>query len=82
MIHFSGNIKECESYTNRLIEQLLSYDKIALKQTKKLLNILPELSEKEARDYTAQALAERRKSAEVSKRIKRFLKSRKVKKQK
>lgn len=82
LIHFSGNVKECESYINKLIEQLLSYDKVALKQTKKLLNTLPELSEQEARDYTVQALAERRKSAEVSKRINRFLKSRKVKKQK
>ena len=82
LIHFSGDPQEYESYTNKLIERLLSYDKTALKQTKKLLNTLPRLSREEARDYTAQALAERRKSPEVLKQINRFLKSRKVKKTK
>ena len=80
LIHFSSDTKECENYTNKLIERLLSYDKVALKQTKKLLNSLPNLSKEEVRDYTVQALAERRKSSEVSKRINRFLKSRKIKK--
>lgn len=82
LTHFTGTFQECESYTNKLIERLLSYDKTALKQTKKLLNTLSKLSREEARDYTAQALAERRKSPEVSKQISRFLKSRKVKKTK
>ena len=76
LIHFSGDLKECDDYIKKLSEQLLSYDKKALKQTKKLLEALPELSEEEARDYTVQALAERRKSPEVFKRISRFLKSR------
>ena len=79
LIHFSSDTKECENYINKLIEKLLSYDKVALKQTKKLLNILPSLSKEEARDYTVQALAEMRKSPEVFKRINRFLKSRKIK---
>lgn len=82
LIHFSAGTKECESYTNKLVEQLLSYDKTALKQTKKLLNTLPNLSKEEARDYTVQALAERRKSPEVFKRINRFLQSKKIKKSK
>ena len=76
LIHFLGDVTECDSYISKLSEQLLSYDKTALKQTKKLLSILPDLSEAEARDYTVQALAERRKSPEVFKRINKFLKSR------
>ena len=80
LIHFSEDTKECENYTNKLISQLLSYDKTALKQTKKLLTTLPWLSKEEARDYTVQALAERRKSPEVYKQINRFLKSRQIKK--
>ena len=81
LIHFSGDMQERDNYISRLSEQLLTYDKTALRQTKKLLNVLPSLSEAEARDYTVQALAERRKSAEVVKRVNRFLKSRKLKKQ-
>lgn len=80
LIHFSADTKGCENYTNKLIDRLLSYDKTALKQTKKLLNSLPDLSQEECRDYTIQALAERRKSPEVAKRINRFFKSRNVKK--
>lgn len=79
LIHFLGDLKECDDYIKKLSEQLLSYDKTALKQTKKLLESLPNLSEAEARDYTVQALAERRKSPEVFKKISRFLKSRKSK---
>ena len=79
LIHFSGDASECDSYINKLSEQILNYDKTALKQTKKLLSTLTELSEAEARDYTVQALAERRKSPEVFKHITRFLKSRQVK---
>lgn len=79
LIHFSGDMKECDDYVNRLVEQILSYDKTALKQIKKLLNLLPEFSKEEAREYTVQTLAERRKSPEVSKQINRFLKSKKSK---
>ncbi len=77
LIHFVGDKKECDSYLNKTIDQILNNDKIALKQTKKLFSVLPGLSESEMREYTVQALAERRKSPEVSKRITRFLKSRK-----
>ena len=75
LIHFSGSAKECEAYMQNLILRLLSYDKIALKQTKRLLNTLPGLSPEKSKEYTVQVLAERRKSSEVSKRIHRFLKS-------
>ena len=81
-IHFSGSSKECESYRQNLILKLLSHDKTALKQTKKLFNTLPDLSPEKGREYTVQILAERRKSPEVSKRIQRFLKSRTTKKPK
>lgn len=74
LIHFSGNNKDCESHMKGLIDQLLRYDKMALKQTKKLLNTVLGLSELEAKDYTIQALAERRKSPEVFKQISQFLK--------
>ena len=80
LVHFSGSEKECESHAQTLISRLLSFDKTALKQTKKLFSALASLNEEEARDYTAQALAERRKSPEVSKQIERFFKSRQVKK--
>ena len=80
LIHFTGDTKNCEDYINKLTEQLLSYDKTALKQTKKLLNSLPKLSYIEARDYAVQALAERRKSPEVARRIHKFLKLKTVKK--
>ncbi len=76
LVHFFGDAKECDDYIKKLSEQLLSYDKTALKQTKKLIGALAELSEAEAKEYTAQALAERRKSPEASKKISRFLKSR------
>ena len=82
LIHFFSEAKECESYTNTLVDQLLSYDKAALKQTKKLLNTLPNMPHEEVPDYSARTLAERRKSPEVSKRISRFLKSREFKKSK
>ena len=82
LIHFFGNQSECESYIRQLCEQILSYDKTALKQTKKLLSLLPTLSPSEAREYTIQALSERRKSPEALKRISRFLKSRELKKTK
>ena len=75
LIHFLGDVTECDSYISKLSEPLLSYDKTALKQTKKLLSILPDLSEAEAKDYTVQAMAERRKSHGVFKRINKFLKS-------
>ena len=79
LIHFTGSVQECEHYINKLVDQLLTYDKVALKQTKKLLNTLPELSTEDAREYAVQALAERRKSPEVHKQINRFLKSQKLK---
>lgn len=79
LIHFSDSAKECDDYIRQLSEQLLTYDKAALRQIKKLLNTLPSLSQEEARDYTAQALAERRKSPEVLRRIQGFLKLRKSK---
>lgn len=82
LVHFSAGEKECEEYRNTLIDQLLSYDKVALKQTKKLMNVLPSLPQEEVREYTVQALAERRKSPAVFKKIQRFLKSRQVKSQK
>jgi len=76
LINFLGDKKECGSYISHISDQLLKHDKVALKQTKKLLNTLPDLSPAELKSYTIQALAERRKSPEVVKRIKRFLKSR------
>lgn len=77
LIHFSDDLKACHDYINGLSERLLTYDKMALKQTKKLLNTLPFLSQEETKEYTIQALAERRKSPEVIKSIQRFLKSKK-----
>ena len=82
LIHFSGSAKDCEEYRQSLILKLLSYDKVALKQTKKLLSALPGMPPEQSREYTVQTLAERRKSPEVSKRIRRFLKSRTAKKSK
>lgn len=82
LVHFSGSANECETYTQNLILKLLNYDKVALKQTKKLLNTLPDLSSEKSREYTVQVLAERRKSPDVSKRIHRFLKSKAKKKSK
>lgn len=82
LLNFSGTDKECEDYIERLTQQMLSYDRIALKQCKKLLNTLPFLSLQERNDYCVQALAERRKSPEVVKNINKFLKSRELKKQK
>lgn len=79
LIHFTGNNTECDNYVDKLSRQVMSFDKTALKQTKKLLNVFPELSDSEAREYTVQALAERRKSPEVSQRIKKFLALRKTK---
>ena len=80
LIHWLGSAVECESYIHKLVSQLLNFDKVALRQTKKILNILPELSESSARDYTVQSLAERRKSSSARKKIDRFLRSRKLKK--
>ena len=82
LIHFFSEAKECESYVNTLVDQLLVYDKVALKQTKKLLNTLANRPHEEVPDYTVRTLAERRKSHEVSKKINRFLKSREFKKSK
>ena len=74
LIHFFGSQSECDVYTNNLVNQLLNYDRIALRQTKKLLQVLPNMSIEEAKDYSSQALAERRKSPEAYKQIHRFLK--------
>ncbi|MCZ0931953.1 MAG: enoyl-CoA hydratase-related protein [Oligoflexia bacterium] len=82
LIHFSGTDEERADYIEKLTQQILSYDRTALKQCKKLLNTIPFLSPQERNDYCVQALAERRKSAEVVKNINKFLKSRALKKQK
>ena len=82
LIHFSGTSEECAESIAKLTQQILSYDKTALKQCKKLLNRIPLLSSTEQNDYCIQALAERRKSPEVVKNINKFLKSRELKKQK
>ena len=74
LIHFSGSAEKCEEHIEKLLIRLTGYDRQALRQSKKLLNVLPGMTEKEIRDYTAQALAERRKSPEVSRRIQNFLK--------
>ena len=75
LAHFLGSAEECESYIDKLLTRFLSFDRAALRQTKKLLNVLPGLPEKEIKNYTAQALAERRKSAEAARRIQKFLKA-------
>ena len=77
LIHFSGNLKECENYMSDKIDCLLRYDKMALIQAKKLLNIIPNLSSEKAREYSIQSLAERRTSPEVLNRITHFLKNKK-----
>ena len=82
LIHFMGDQKACDERWDQLIQQFVNYDAIALKQIKKLLNTVDQLSDQEAQNYSVQALAERRKSPEVSKRIQKFFKSRELKKQK
>ena len=80
LIHFAGTDKECKSYIDKLVVSILSYDRKALKQCKKLLNTVPFLSQEEKKEYCVQALAERRKSPAVLKNINKFLKSRALKK--
>ena len=80
LIHFVGDQKACDERWDQLIQQFLNYDSVALKQIKKLLNTVEQLPEQEAQNYSVQALAERRKSPEVSKRIQKFFKSRELKK--
>ena len=80
LVHFEGERKDCEERLNQIIQQFLSYDSVALKQIKKLLNAMDDLSETERNNYSLQALAERRKSPEVSKRIQKFFKARELKK--
>ena len=80
LIHFLGTGEECNAYIEQLSQAILSYDKTALKQCKKLLNKIPFLSQSERNEYCVQALAERRKSPEVVKNINTFLKSRSLKK--
>lgn len=75
LVHFVGSAEECENHIDKLLTRVLSFDRAALRQTKKLLNILPGMPEKEIKNYTAQALAERRKSGEVAHRIQKFLKA-------
>ena len=79
LIHFSGTDTECKSYIEKLTQSILSYDRRALKQCKKLLNTVPFLSQTERNEYCIQALAERRKSPAVVKNINKFLKSRALK---
>ncbi len=79
LIHFSGSFKEREGFAQSMADSFLKYDKAALKQLKQLLAAVPQMPLKEAGDYCAQALAERRKSPEVLKNISRFLKARKNK---
>jgi len=74
LIHFTGDFKEKQNYLEKLIHQLLSYDKKALSHIKQFLNKIPELNGEEAQDYCLQTLATRRKSPEAIKRIQRFLK--------
>ena len=77
LIHFSGDVSECEVYINNAVGRFLNYDNIAARQTKKLLNTIPHLSLEQAKEYCIQSLAERRKHPEVIKRIAKFLKSKK-----
>jgi len=74
LIHFYGSLVECEQYITQLTNLLLSYEKTAVSQAKKLLRRIPQLSFEQAREYSIQSLAERRKSPEVSKKIIQFLK--------
>ena len=76
LIHFLGNDKECKEYIEKRTQEILNYDRTALKQCKQLLNTIPSLSESEKQDYCIQALAERRKNPEVIKNINLFLKPR------
>ncbi|MCY4321932.1 MAG: enoyl-CoA hydratase-related protein [Bdellovibrionaceae bacterium] len=82
LLNFVGTDEECSDYIDQLTQQILNYDRIALKQCKKLLNTVPFLSQEERSDYCIRTLAERRKSPEVIKNINKFLKSRELKKQK
>ena len=82
LVHFVGEAKDCSTWIQDSIHRLLSYDRVALKQTKKLLNSLPGMTEEEARDYTVQALAERRKSTEALQKINRWLKHKNLKSKK
>ena len=82
LIHFQGTNEECKNYIEKIEQEILNYDRTALKQCKKLLNTLPFLSQAERNDYCVQALAERRKNPEVVKNINKFLKFRELKKQK
>ncbi len=77
LIHFYGDEKECETYIGKTRDDLLSYDNLATRQAKKLLNNIPKLSFEKAKEYSIQSLAERRKHPEVSKRITNFLKAKK-----
>ena len=80
LLNFLGTGEECAGYIEQLGQAILSYDRKALKQCKKLLNKVPFLSQEERNEYCVQALAERRKSPEVLKNINKFLKSRALKK--
>ena len=82
LIHFAGDLKERQSHLAKLTQSLLNYDKLALKQTKRFLNTLPNLKGLEIQDYCIQALAERRKYPEARQKIQKFLKSRQLKKKK
>lgn len=73
LIHFAGDSKEKKEYLEKLVSQLLSYDRKALKHIKQFLKKLPELKGGEADDYCLQTLAERRKSPEAARRIQNFL---------
>lgn len=73
LIHFVGTVTETQNHLEKLIHQLLNYDKKALTHIKQFLNKLPKLDEEESKDYCLQSLAERRKSPEAIKHIQSFL---------
>jgi len=73
LIHFVGDSKEKQNYLEKLVSQLLSYDRKALKHIKHFLKKLSALKEEEVDDYCLQTLAHRRKSPEAVRRIQSFL---------
>ena len=73
LIHFVGDPSERQDYLEKLIHQLLKYDRQALRHIKKFLKKLPELKGEEVQDYCLQTLAERRKSPVAIQNIQNFL---------
>ena len=74
LVHFTGSLKECQKWEQKLIQQFNSLDTLALKETKQLLNQLQKpLSQRELKTIAIQILKKRKKDPLVQKRIENFL---------